>query len=108
MAEPGYKVEVTEAALCDLDELDDYWSTRGEPERGRQYVRDLFEFAHVELSDPLHARMGRPVRIAVIPGTLELLAFKTYRLIYRIEEESRTVMLLRFWHGHRDEPPADF
>lgn len=54
-----------------------------------------------------HAR-ARPVRIAVIPGTLERPAFKTYRLIYRIEEESRTVLLLRFWHSHRDEPPAEF
>jgi len=107
MAAPRYRVELTETALRDIEDIDGYWITRGEPERGQQYVQDLFGFAEAELSNPLRARTGRPVRIALIPGTLELTAFKTYRLIYRIEEESETVLVLRFWHSHRDEPPPD-
>ena len=107
MAATRYTVELTESAWRDLAELDDYWTARGEPERGRQYVRELFDFAEAQLSDPLRARSGRRVRVAVIPGTLEITAFGAYRLIYRIEEDSGTVLLLRCWHSHRREPPAD-
>lgn len=107
MASASYKVELTGAALRDLNELDDYWAGKGNPERGEQYVRDLARFARTELANPVRARVGRKVRAALIPGTMETTAYKIYRLIYRVDEESGTVFVLRFWHSHRDEPPAD-
>lgn len=102
-----FHIRLTDAALGDLEEVDEYWAARGEPERGEQYVRDLIGAAEDELSDPARARRGRPVRVALLPGTREILLFQTYRIIYRIDEEQRAVFLLRFWHSHREEPPAD-
>lgn len=100
-----FQIRLTAAALRDLEELDDFWAARGEPERGEQYVRDLIQFAEQELSDPAKARLGRAVRVALLPGTREILAFKIYRIIFRIQEDQRAVILLRFWHSHREDPP---
>ena len=102
------KVSVTDAALSDIHELDDYWASRGEPERGERYVRDLILNAESQLTDPSTALRGRIVRAALLPGTREILVFKSsYRIIYRIDETAGIVHVLRFWHSHRDEPDHD-
>ncbi|MGV3658526.1 MAG: type II toxin-antitoxin system RelE/ParE family toxin [Prosthecobacter sp.] len=41
----------------------------------------------------------------ILPDTREILVFKSsYRIIYRIDEEHQLIEVLRFWHGHQDEP----
>lgn len=114
MGESPYAVEVTQSALSDLDEIDeideidDYWHRNGQSDRGEKYVKDLTAIALAELSIPYRARLGKVVKNAVLPVTLEIRVFKSsYRIIYRIDEEHRTVFVLRFWHSHRDEPEIE-
>ena len=76
MGSSAFQVRLTDSALNDLNEIDDYWSLRGEPERGEQYVRNLIETAETELSSPVRAQSGRLVRVAMLPETRELLVFK--------------------------------
>jgi len=104
----SFQVRLTDSALNDLHEIDDYWFLHGEPDRGEQYVRNLIEVARMELSSPLRAQSGRPVRVAVLPGTREIMVFKgSYKIIYRIDETENVVHVLRFWHGHRQELDLD-
>ena len=105
MGSTTLQVRLTDAALYDLHEIDDYWFLRGEPDRGEQYVRNLIDQAESELSCPLRAQSGRPVRVAILPDTREILVFKgTYKIIYRIDPAENVVHVLRFWHGHRRDP----
>jgi plasmid stabilization system protein ParE len=98
------QVRLTDSALHDLHEIDDYWFQQGEPERGEQYVRDLIEKAEQELATVSQAQRGRTVRVAILPDTREILVFKnSYRIIYRIDAAEHVVHVLRFWHSHRDE-----
>ena len=104
MGSTSFQVRLTDSALNDLHEIDDYWFLRGEPDRGEQYVRNLIEKAETELSSPLRAQSGRPVRVTVMPDTREILVFKgSYKIIYRIDPAENVVHVLRFWHGHRHE-----
>lgn len=104
MGSTSFQVRLTDSALNDLYEIDDYWSLQGEPERGEQYVRNLIETAERELSSPWRAQCGRLVRVAMLPETRELLVFKgSYKIIYRINASENIVHILRFWHSHRDE-----
>ena len=100
-----FQVRLTDSALQDLHEIDDYWFQHGEPERGEQYVRDLIEKAELELAFPERAESGRRVRVALLPDTREILVFKgSYRIIYRIAAADGIVHVLRFWYSHRDAP----
>ena len=103
-----FQVRLTDSALQDLHEIDDYWFQHGEPERGEQYVRDLIEKAEQELVSPERVQRGRRVRVAILPDTREILVFKgSYRIIYRIDAAEHVVHILRFWHSHRDEPELE-
>lgn len=104
MGSSAFQVRLTDSALNDLYEIDDYWSLRGEPERGEQYVRNLIETAETELSSSVRAQSGRLVRVAMWPETRELLVFKgSYKIIYRLNTAENVVHILRFWHSHRDK-----
>ena len=108
MGSTSFQVRLTDSALNDLYEIDDYWSLQGEPERGEQYVRNLMDAAERELSSPLRAQSGCLVRVAMLPETREILVFKgSYKIIYRINAAENVVHILRFWHSHRDELDAD-
>jgi plasmid stabilization system protein ParE len=99
-----FQVSLTDSAWTDLNEIDDYWVTKGEPEWAEQYVRDLLEVAENTLSSPMLAESGRLVRVAILLNTKELLVFKgSYRIIYRIDSSESTVYVLRLWHSHRDD-----
>lgn len=99
-------VILTDSAVRDLEAIDEYWASRDEPERGHQYVRDLIRVAEFTLADLQRAKLGRAIKNGVLPGTREIPACGIYRVIYRLEEISRTALVLRYWHGHRD--PSDW
>lgn len=105
MAAPNFRVIFTESAWGDLIEIVRYWTDRNEPERGEQYAHDLPTEAIRQLSDPGTARAGRYLRHTAYPETQELPVFKhSYRILYLLKEADGIVEVLRFWHGHRDEP----
>ncbi len=99
----SFQVRLTDSALNDLHEIDDYWFLHGDPERGEQYVRNLIQTAEKELSSSVRVQSGRHVRVAILPDTREILVFKgSYKIIYRIDAAENVVHVLRFWHSHRD------
>jgi plasmid stabilization system protein ParE len=105
MGGTSFAVRLTESAIADLHEIDDYWASVQEPERGEQYVRNLIEISESELSSPIRAAAGRRVKAAVLPDTHEILVLKgSYRIIYRIDPQAGVVHVLRFWHTHRKGP----
>jgi plasmid stabilization system protein ParE len=105
MATQNFRVIFTESAWGDIGEIVGYWTDRDEPERGEQYAHDLPAEAICRLSDPGTARAGRHLRHTAYPETQELPVFKhSYRILYLVKEADGTVEVLRFWHGHRDEP----
>ena len=108
MATENLRVVFTESAWSDLGEIFDYWSDRGEIERGEQYANDLPAEAIRQLSDPKIARAGRHLRKTAFPKAQELPVFRhSYRILYVVNELENVVEILRFWHSHRDEPFKD-
>lgn len=105
MAAQNFRGIFTESAWEDIGEVVRYWTDRDEPERGKQYAYDLPTEAIRQLSDPDTARAGRHLRHTAYPETQELPVFKhSYRILYLVKEADGIVEVLRFWHGHRDEP----
>jgi plasmid stabilization system protein ParE len=107
MGERAFRVIFSAEADGDLEELSNYWTRRGEPWRAEKYHRDLLHRAEMVLSDPTAARRGRSCKAPGWPEAREVVAFGAYRIIYRIDEAAGFVMVLRFWHAHRDEPRRD-
>jgi plasmid stabilization system protein ParE len=105
MAAQDFRAIFTESAWGDIREIVRYWTDRNEPERGEQYAHDLPAEAIRQLSDAGTARGGRHLRHTAYPETQELPVFKrSYRILYLVKEADGIVEVLRFWHGHRDEP----
>ena len=104
MGQTRCQVELTVAAWADLDEIDDYWTARGDAWRGEKYFYDLRDAALTELSDLQRARRGRKFPGSRHPAARQILAFGVYRIIYEIDEPACRVDILRFWHTHRDDP----
>lgn len=105
MAAQNLRIIFAESAWNDIGEIVGYWTDRDEPERGEQYAHDLPSEAIRQLSDPGTARAGRHLRHTSYPETQELPVFKhSYRILYLVKEADGIVEVLRFWHGHRDEP----
>ena len=107
MGEARFRVEVTERAAADLDEIDTYWTERGDAWRGEKYYNDLREFALRELADADQARRGRLLQDRRNPSVRSILAFGVYLIIYEIDEPAARVNIVRFWHSHRDIPPLE-
>ncbi len=107
MGEAAFGVDFAADAWADLDELSEYWIGRGESWRAEKYSRDLVHLARTELSNPIRARLGRSLRDRAFPHAREILAFGIYRIIYRLDDETQRVKVLRFWHAHRRDPSSD-
>lgn len=107
MGEARFEVVLTERAWSDLDEIDTYWTERGEAWRGQKYFDDLHTAALRDLGDAANARRGRTARDCDFAGVQELLVFGTYRILYQIDSALARVEILHFWHAHRGPPRFD-
>ena len=88
-----FSVIITETAIGDLHEIDDYWTQRQKPERGEKYCEDLLHTAVAKLSVPDRALRGRLIKNAPVDNTREILVFKSsYRIVYRIAKHSVSSM----------------
>jgi plasmid stabilization system protein ParE len=75
-----------QSAWVELEDIVDYWTERGEPERGEEYAHDLPAEAIQQLSDPGTARTGRHLRHTLFPEVQELPVFKrSYRILYLVK-----------------------
>lgn len=105
MAGPHSRIVFARSALNDLDEIVAYWAHREERERGEQYARDLPAEAIRLLGDRHTAEGGRYLKETAFPSAQEIVVFKrSYRIIYFRKSDNEQIVVLRFWHSHRDEP----
>ncbi len=91
------RVRWTPEALQDRNDIWDYIAT--DNPRAAARMDELFSDAVSRLSE--HPKLGRPGKI---PGTRELIAHESYRLVYEITDD--TVWILTLIHTARLWPPA--
>ncbi len=95
----SFAVQLTEDALRDVEEIDDYVRQHDGPRRA-DHVLERFESAFASLSDRPHS--GRYPRELLDTGVREYreIFFKPYRIVYRVIENSVYVLLIA--DGRRD------
>ena len=95
----SFAVQLTEDALRDLEEIDDYIRRHDGPRRAA-HVLERFESAFASLSE--HPHRGRYPRELLDTGVREYreIFFKPYRVIYRVVENHVYVLLIV--DGRRD------
>jgi toxin ParE1/3/4 len=92
-------VSLTFAAARDLEEIIDYIALHDAPEKA-EYVLAQMERAFSSLSES-SARGARPRELVAL-GIREYreIFFKPYRIIYRVDDEAATILLIA--DGRRD------
>ena len=89
----SFAVQLTDDALRDLEEIDDYVRRHDGPYRADHFL-ERFESVFANLSD--HPHRGRFPRELLDAGVREYreLFFKPYRIIYRVFEDNVYVLLI--------------
>jgi addiction module RelE/StbE family toxin len=95
----AYKLIWSPAARDDLHDIVRYIS-RDSPERAQAFGYRLIQ--HVEILQE-HPELGRRVPEHHNPHIREL-AFRPYRIVYRIRADQRVIDLVRVWHAARGTP----
>jgi toxin ParE1/3/4 len=95
----AFKVLISPRARNDLKVLVQFIG-RDNPLAALKLGQLLIEKA-LSLQD--HSLRGRIVPEINEPNVRELV-FKSYRIIYQVSEQERTVDILRFWHAARGTP----
>jgi toxin ParE1/3/4 len=90
-----YEVIITRSALRDLERIRTYIA-RDNPSAAQAFALKLLDEA-----ESLRTFPERGGFIRERPGARFVVAYP-YLVIYRIAEPSRTVRVLRFWHGARE------
>ena len=99
MVEARYKLELSPRALRDLEEVVRFIAADN-PKAAEQFGEKLLNEAE---AIGLHPRAGRMVpefRDAAIRERI----FRAYRIVYRINDERKLIIVSRFWHAARDTP----
>ena len=99
MVEGAYRVELSPRALRDLEETVRFIAADN-PQAAEQFGYRLVNEAEAIGPHPL---AGRTVPEFGDPTIRERI-FRTYRIVYRIREQQRLVVVSRFWHAARDTP----
>ena len=95
----SFAVQLTEDALRDVEEIDDYVRRHDGPGHA-DHVLERFESAFASLPD--HPHRGRYPRELLDTGVREYreIFFKPYRIVYRVIENNVYVLLIA--DGRRD------
>ena len=93
-----YEVIVTPAAEDDIAEAFAYIQARA-PENAERWVRGLYKL--VGKLESMPKRCGRAREADDLGLDLRQLVFKSHRIVFRIDEGSRVVRVLRVFHGAR-------
>jgi len=92
----GFRVDISDLAREDLRDVVEYIA-RENPDAAILMGDKLLDQAHLLSEFPERGKLlkpGQPVR--------KLLCFP-YLILYEIQNEKGTVLILRFWHGARDQ-----
>ncbi len=96
---PTYAVRLSQHARRDVLEAADYISISASPDQARKWKNGLLEV--------LDSLTRMPARYAVAPESEELgaqirhLPYFSHRILFRVQEASRTVQVLRIYHAAR-------
>jgi plasmid stabilization system protein ParE len=96
-----YRVNLTERVLRELDDIHAEINVLGSAGAALWFAR-LEDTIQLLASAP---RMGKPAREA--PGVREIIYGNKphfYRVLYEIDEITRSVAVLSIWHGRRKSP----
>ena len=97
--ELAYKIIWSRPALRDLDNLLCHIA-RDNPEVAERFGRAMLEKVH---HLERHVQMGCMVPERNDPAFRQL-THSPFRIIYRVDPELRRAVIIRIWHGSRDEP----
>ena len=90
-----YEVIIARSALRDLEQIRAYIA------RDSPAAAETFGLKLLDQANSLRTFPERGGFIAERPGARFVMVYP-YLVIYRIDEHSRTVRVLRFWHGARE------
>jgi toxin ParE1/3/4 len=99
----GYKVILSPRSLDDLHEIVSFIAA-DKPEAAERFGHQLIDEA--EAIGP-HPYAGRVVPEIRDPAIRER-TFRAYRIIYRVDELKKLVIVSRFWHAARGKPEISF
>ena len=99
MGEGRWQVILSAKALRDLEEIVAFIAADNPPAAERFGHRLI---AEAEAIGP-HPQAGRMVPEFGDPSIRERI-FRSYRIVYRLEQERRMIVVSRFWHAARDRP----
>ena len=99
MGEGSWQVILSARALRDLEEIVAFIAADNPPAAER-FGHSLI--AEAEAIGP-HPQAGRMVPEFRDPLIRERI-FRAYRIVYRVEQPSRVIVVSRFWHAARDKP----
>ena len=99
MGEGSWQVILSAKALRDLEEIVAFIAADNPPAAERFGHRLI---AEAEAIGP-HPQAGRMVPEFGDPSIRERI-FRSYRIVYRLEQERRMIVVSRFWHAARDRP----
>jgi toxin ParE1/3/4 len=96
----GFKVIWSEAAAAELEDIC-FYIAQDDPEAAARVARGVV--AHIDLlvSFPF---IG-PVYQRGLNTTFRLIVFRSYRILYLVDERREAVKIVHIWHGARDETP---
>lgn len=99
MGEGRWQVIIAAQALRDLEEIVVFIAADNPPAAERFGHRLISE---AEAIGP-HPLAGRMVPEFADPAIRERI-FRSYRIVYRLDEKERIIVVSRFWHAARDKP----
>ena len=102
MGEGSYKVELSPRALGDLEEIVSFIAADN-PMAAERFGQQLIDEAQATVLHPFAGRMVPEFR----HPTIRERVFRTYRIVYRVYEEQRLLVVARFWHAARGTPRLD-
>jgi toxin ParE1/3/4 len=99
MGETPYKVILSPRALRDLEEIVTYIAA-DDPQAAERFGGHLIDEAE---SIALHPLKGRAVPEFRDISVREWI-FRFYRIVYRVDDKQRLIVVSRFWHAARGTP----
>ncbi len=100
MDEAAYRVVLAPLAIQDLAEAVSYIAA-DDPRAADRFGRALIDQTKILGSFP---HLGRTVpELALSSGAREIV-FRSYRIIYRVDDRRKLIEVSRFWHAARGTP----
>lgn len=96
----GFKVIWTDPAVADLEDIC-FYIAQDDPEAALRVARGIVAHTNLLASFPL---IG-PVYPRGSKGSLRLIVYRSYHILYDVDESREGIEIVHIWHGARDEPP---